>query len=149
MEQASPAPRIRAVALAIIREGDEIFVFEGRDDVKSELFYRPLGGTIEFGETAVDAVKRELMEEIGVTVVDAQLVTVVENIFTFQGRPGHEVVFIFDVALEAPERLRAGHIDGYEPNGERINCMWRSIDEFRAGDLLYPEGLLAILVDRT
>lgn len=36
----------------------------------------------------------------------------------------------------------------YEANGERINCMWKPIADFRNGARLYPDGLLALLDGR-
>jgi ADP-ribose pyrophosphatase YjhB (NUDIX family) len=137
--------RARPVALGIIREGDEIFVFEGHDPDNPETFYRPLGGSIEYGELAADAVRRELKEEIGVTVTDAKLLTVLENLFTWQGRAAHEIVFIFEVKLADPERLRSAALVAYEANGERINCMWKPLADFRNGARLYPAGLLEVL----
>lgn len=129
----------------MIRDGNEIFVLEGRDEVKGETFYRPLGGAIEFGELASNAVRRELMEELGVDVAEARLLTVLENVFTYQGRLGHEVDFVFEVTLAEPARLRSGAVEAYEANGERIVCMWKPIADFRNGSPLYPEGLLALL----
>lgn len=41
---------VRPVAICLIRKGDAILVLEGRDEVKGETFYRPLGGAVEFGE---------------------------------------------------------------------------------------------------
>ena len=103
-------PLARPVALGVIRDGKEIFVFEGRDDVKRETFYRPLGGTIEFGERAIDAVRRELAEEIRATVTRADLLGVLENTFTYQGQPGHEIDFVFEVTVGDLGPLRDGKI---------------------------------------
>lgn len=137
--------RPRPVALGIIRDGDDIFVFEGFDPENSETFCRPLGGTIEFGELATDAVKRELNEELGVTVSDARLLTVLENVFTWQGQTAHEIDFVFEITLADPERLRSVDLIAYEATGERINCMWKPVAEFRNGARLYPVGLLEAL----
>ena len=135
----------RPVALGIIRDGDKIFVFEGRDDVKRELFYRPLGGTIEFGERAIDAVRRELAEEIEATVTRATLLGILENTFTYQGQPGHEIDFVFDVTVSDLARLRDGTVRAYEADGSQITCLWKSIADFADGVRLYPDGLLALL----
>jgi 8-oxo-dGTP pyrophosphatase MutT (NUDIX family) len=39
-------------------------VAHGHDSVKSEDFYRPLGGGIEFGELSEAALRREIKEEL-------------------------------------------------------------------------------------
>ncbi len=57
-------PQIRALVLGLIRKGDRILVAEGYDSVKQEFFYRSLGGGVEFGETSLEALKREFQEEI-------------------------------------------------------------------------------------
>ena len=139
-------PLARPVALGVIRDGDEIFVFEGRDDVKRETFYRPLGGTIEFGERAIDAVRRELAEEIKATVTRADLLGVLENTYTYQGQPGHEIDFVFEVTVGDLARLRDGTVAGYEADGSTIACVWKSLAEFGDRARLYPDGLLALLV---
>ncbi len=59
---------IRVIAIAVIARPTDgaLLVYDGYDSVKRELYHRPLGGGIEFGETAEAAVRRELHEEIGV-----------------------------------------------------------------------------------
>lgn len=64
-----PAERIRPIAIAIIRRDDQILVFESRElDSKGRIFYRPLGGSIEFGEYGHQALARELREELGLGI---------------------------------------------------------------------------------
>jgi ADP-ribose pyrophosphatase YjhB (NUDIX family) len=92
-------PTIRPIALAIPRRGEDLLVFESHDPTKDQTFYRPLGGGIEFGETAELAVCRELREELGVELLDVRLVGVLENIFYGFGRDGHEIAFIFGCRL--------------------------------------------------
>ena len=62
--------QIRSVSLCVFLNKNRILVFEGYDKVKDEIFYRPLGGGIEFGETAEETVRRELREEINAEVDD-------------------------------------------------------------------------------
>jgi ADP-ribose pyrophosphatase YjhB (NUDIX family) len=69
---------------------------------KQETFYRPLGGGIEFGETAEEALRRELREELDVELGTARLIGVLENLFRFRGVPGHEIVFVFDAVVADP-----------------------------------------------
>src|ERR1051325_12102377 len=94
--------RIRPLAICIFRNKDRILVAEGYDSVKDEHFYRPLGGGIEFGETSMDTVCRELREELNAEVERGSLkyLGTVENIFTFLGKPHHEIVLIYDGILK-------------------------------------------------
>jgi ADP-ribose pyrophosphatase YjhB (NUDIX family) len=141
--------RLRPLALALIRRGNEILVEEGRDETKGETFFRLLGGTIDFGELGADALRRELREELGAEIeVEAYLATL-ENIFTWEGKPGHEIVLVYECTLkdgslhaldewEAHERTRHGQIT------HRV--AWKRIDAFRAGgETLYPEALTTLL----
>ena len=58
--------RVRAIAICLFRRGDKILALEGYDEVKRQTFYRPLGGTIEFGEHSSQTVVRELREELSI-----------------------------------------------------------------------------------
>jgi len=60
--------RIRPLAICVFRHNDRILVAEGYDSIKDEYFYRPLGGGIEFGESSVETICRELMEELNAEV---------------------------------------------------------------------------------
>jgi 8-oxo-dGTP pyrophosphatase MutT (NUDIX family) len=138
---------IRPIAICLFRRDDRILVFEGHDTIKSETFYRPLGGGIEFGELSVDTVRRELMEEIGAEVKDLVYLGTVENIFTLDGEPGHEIVQVYDGVLVDPRLYDRAVMPGYEDNtNESIKVLWKSLDEFGpGGDILYPDGLLEML----
>jgi NADH pyrophosphatase NudC (nudix superfamily) len=53
---------IRPIAICVCRDGERILVAEGHDSQKGQTFYRPLGGTIEFGERGDETVQRELSQ---------------------------------------------------------------------------------------
>ncbi|MCY4062789.1 MAG: NUDIX domain-containing protein [Chloroflexi bacterium] len=142
---------IRPLALCVFQRGDKIFVARGFDAHKGETFYRPIGGRIEFGEQASDAVAREVREEIDAKVADLTFLGALENIFTYEGKPHHEIVMIFDGrftdhALNQDDVTVTGVDDGevlYESS-------WKCLDFFR-GDVappLYPTGLLELLDSR-
>jgi 8-oxo-dGTP pyrophosphatase MutT (NUDIX family) len=140
--------RIRPLAICVFRNRGRILVNQGYDPVKDQYFYRPLGGGIEFGETSMDTVCRELMEELNVEVDRESLVYLgtVENIFTFNGTPGHEIVMIYDGALKKSGLYDQAVIVGEEANGEEIQAVWMGVDEFGEGkSILYPYGLLEML----
>src|SRR5215216_2758879 len=142
--------RIRPLAICVFRNNNRILVAEGYDSVKEEYFYRPLGGAIEFGETSVDTIGRELMEEINAEVEKESLkfLGAVENIFSFNGDLGHEIVLIYDGLFKEPKLYEQAMIIGNEVEiNETFHAMWKNIDEFGDGkSILYPTGLLEMLI---
>lgn len=141
--------RIRPLAICVFRRQDRILVAEGYDSVKKQTFYRPLGGRIEFGEWSYETICRELMEEIGVEVRADSLkyLGTLENIFVFNGEPGHEIVMVYDGELSPPELYDQTVILGQEVDmGESFRAMWKSLQEFGVGkSILYPTGLWEML----
>ena len=105
--------RIRALAICIFRRGNDILVIEAVDSVKGETFYRPLGGGIEFGETSAAAAAREVREEVGAEISELRYLGTLENLFIYEGTPGHEIVQVHegrfvDGAFYAASDARAG-----------------------------------------
>ncbi len=138
-------PRIRAIAICLFRHGDRILVHEEMDSVKGSAFARPLGGGIDFGETSQVAIVREIREELGAEMTDAQLLGVVENIFELEGKPGHEVVFVYDGCFVDESLYERNSLDVVE--GKRtFKAVWRSLEELRSGPTrLVPPQLWDIL----
>lgn len=142
-------PQIRPIAIAIIRDGDKILVFEGHDPVKGETFYRPLGGGIEFGERGEEAVRRELREEAGAELANVRYIETVENIFTVRGQPSHELVLLYAADLTDPSLYEVELLNCKEDDGSTFCAMWQSLDFFRSGQApLYPDGLLQYLEEQ-
>lgn len=90
-------PRIRNIAVGLPMRAGHVLVLDGTDTVKNEDFHRAIGGGIEFGETAEEALRREFLEELGVALDGVMLLAVVENIFEYEGSPGHEIAHVFAV----------------------------------------------------
>jgi ADP-ribose pyrophosphatase YjhB (NUDIX family) len=144
------APAIRAKAVCVCRRGDQALLVAAFDPTKRETFYGPPGGGVEFGERAAEAVRREMREELAVEVGDLTLLGVLENIFTYDGRPGHEVVFVFDARLVDGTLYEREEIAGVESNAEPFVARWVPLAHFASGGPpLYPEGLLALLQKRS
>ena len=139
--------KIRPLAICLFSHNDKILVSEEHDPAKGDTFYRPLGGGIEFGEHSTETIHRELMEEIGAEVRDLVYLGTIENIFTFNGIPGHEIVQVYDGALVESGLYGQAVISGHEADvNQPMKVVWKSLDEFGPGkSILYPEGLLGML----
>ena len=125
-------------AMAVIRRSrDGALLVSESASGSDPLFQRPLGGQVEFGEYALDTVRREFGEEIGQELTDVRLLGVLENIFGWRGGTEHEVVFIFAAALASAA--------AYEIEEQRIRdnpdrrVLWRPADA--VSPPLYPAGL--------
>ncbi len=89
------AKRIRAISLGLIEHEGHVFVSKGEDPKTRDVYYRFLGGGIDFGETSKAALCREFVEEISAELVEVEYVTCLDNIFVFNGKPKHELVQLF------------------------------------------------------
>ncbi len=135
--------KIRPLALALIQnEKGQILLHKGVDSSKNETFYRPLGGGIEFHESGKIAVEREIEEELNLKAQSGDLLTTFENIFVYEGRPGHEMVMLFPVKFEDHTAYLRNEMDIVE-SGKVINkAVWRTVAEIESeGAKLYPDGL--------
>jgi 8-oxo-dGTP pyrophosphatase MutT (NUDIX family) len=142
----SKKPRIRTIALCVFRQGDRILVNESQDSVKDETFYRPLGGGIEFGERGEDAARREIMEEIGAAIINVRYLGALENIFVYEGKPGHEILLIFEADLVDRALYQRELLEGEAHKKEPIRASWQPMSRFEHGEApLYPHGLLELL----
>jgi 8-oxo-dGTP pyrophosphatase MutT (NUDIX family) len=139
--------KIRALAICILRKDGQILVFEGYDPVKQETFYRPLGGAIEFGEYGRQALVREMREEIGVEITTPRYLGLSENIFTYGGKPGHEIVLIYAADLVDRTIYEIESLVGQEDDGSPLTVAWKPLEFFQRGQApLYPAGLLEFLL---
>jgi ADP-ribose pyrophosphatase YjhB (NUDIX family) len=139
--------KIRTIAICVIEHEGKILVHDGYDAVKQQHFGRPLGGAIEFGEVGRQTIIREFQEELGAEVCDVTYLATFENIFTYQGEMGHEIVLVYRGRF-ADERLYLpSSISGHEDDGTPITAIWVALADFAAGKLpLYPDGLLELLL---
>jgi ADP-ribose pyrophosphatase YjhB (NUDIX family) len=90
-------------------------------------------------------VAREIREEIGAEVRDVQYVGTLENIFTYLGKPGHEIVQVYDGRLADASLYERRTISGVESDGQAFVASWRSLGSFGPELPLFPEGLAELL----
>jgi ADP-ribose pyrophosphatase YjhB (NUDIX family) len=90
----TPIIKVKAMGLFVSPDG-RFLASSHVDSVKQQPFLRLLGGHVEFGELSADALRREIQEEIAADCQIGPLLEAVENVFVYEGRPGHEVVFLY------------------------------------------------------
>jgi ADP-ribose pyrophosphatase YjhB (NUDIX family) len=88
--------QIRVLALLILKKDNKVLVCPGFDKTNNADFFRLIGGGIDFGENSLEALKREVKEELDVELINFKLVKVLENIFTYDGNKGHEISFVYE-----------------------------------------------------
>lgn len=137
---------IRPLVICIFQKDHSILVSEGYDSIKGDYYYRPIGGGIEFGEKGSEALIREVDEEIEAAISNLQYLGTIENIFTFEGNTGHEIVQVYDAAFVDTSYYNKGSFVGKEDNGKTFKVMWKSLTDFQNGQLrLVPETLLELI----
>ena len=62
-------------------------------------FVNLIGGRVHLGESTISAIKREVKEEIGVSIKNPKLMVIAENLFEWQGKNAHELLFIYKIEL--------------------------------------------------
>jgi 8-oxo-dGTP pyrophosphatase MutT (NUDIX family) len=137
---------IRVIAICVFRNGNRILASEGFDSIKQQAFYRPLGGTIEFGERSDQTIQRELMEEIKAEVIGLRYLGILENFFVYEAEKGHEVVIVYDGQFADRSLYEKTTIHGDE-FGLPLRAVWVDLNTIRPGmPPLYPNGLVELLL---
>ena len=116
--------RYRAAAI-IVEDGCVLFAGNAIED-----YYYSIGGAVHMGETAEEAVKREVYEETGVEYEIDHLAVIHENFFNenqgaLKGMDCHEIALYF---LMKPRGTKELHNESYT-QGVKENMYWLPIAE--------------------
>ncbi len=141
--------RIRVIAICVFRVDNRILVFEAFDSAENRPFYRPLGGGVEPGETSREAIEREILEELGQEIENVQLLGVLEEVFMNEGKPGHEVIFVYDGAFVDESLYTRASLTVQEDNGEVLTALWKDLSSFDNYHRLVPKELRSLLESST
>jgi ADP-ribose pyrophosphatase YjhB (NUDIX family) len=139
--------KFRIITLGIIKNNDKILLECGYDKVRDLHFYRPLGGGVEFMERSEEALMREFMEELKEKINVKKCVGFVENIFHFEGDPGHELVILHEAEFDNKDLYESEKIIGFEDDSQReIIAEWISLEDIKAGKFtVFPDRFLEFI----
>ena len=65
----------------------------------SSKFWNMPGGRVQMGESSLESIKRELLEEMNVSYKNCTLIQICENFFEWMGNKQQEMLFIYKVEL--------------------------------------------------
>lgn len=92
---------INLIVRAIIKHQDNILltsITKNNKDFAHDLYFLP-GGHVDHNEASIDALKREINEEMGVNISEAEFAGVLECSWDRKGKIYHEVNFVYNVQL--------------------------------------------------
>lgn len=132
--------RYRAAAI-IIENGCVLFAGNSSED-----YLYSIGGGVHMGETAEDAVKREVYEETGIHYEIDRLAVIHENFFnenngTLKGMDCHEISFYFMMKPKGTQDLNS---NSYTSFGDKEEMHWipiEDLDKYKAFPAFLKEYL--------
>ena len=135
--------QIRPIVLGVAIKDGKLLVSEGYDKLKDQAFYRCLGGGIEFLEKSDEALKREFVEELGIEITTKDFLGIAENIFTFEGKNGHELVFFYSIDINDSDYKDEYTILDME---KETKVKWIDIEDLKSKkQIVYPQEVLKYL----
>jgi len=111
------------IARCIVVKDNKVLLCHGKGD---DFYYLP-GGHVEFGELIEDALKREIIEELGVKTKSMEFLFMLENIFKQKEASRHEFNHVFKVELETLD---------FNITEEHIEFSWHDISEIEKVNIL-------------
>jgi 8-oxo-dGTP pyrophosphatase MutT (NUDIX family) len=138
-------PRIRALALCVFHHQGKILVNQFQDADQQQMLFRPLGGGIDFGEHSAQAIVREVQEELGQSINNLRLIGTLESLFVYDGKPGHEIVQVYDARFEDSTLYQRSQLDAQESDGAPFVARWHGSASFTEQTPLVPQGLGELL----
>ncbi len=106
-----------------------------------ETFYRFPGGMVEFGETAAQAIAREMIEEYDLSVRVKTLVAVSEAWVQTPERCAHQVTLLHHCELTAANEAVTTYIHSED---SAVKLVWRPLTLLGQRRVV-PDGILSVL----
>ena len=129
---------IKVKAMGFFAAHGRLLVTPSYDSVKRKPYFRLLGGHVEFGERAETTLRREMREELDTDVEVLERLDVIQNIFQYQGRDYHEIVFLHHARFLDDAITRMDELRNLEAGYDEI-FRWLPVKDVLEGERpLYP-----------
>ena len=139
-------PTIRAKVVCVLRDARRVLLMRITDPHDGRQMLIPPGGGVEFGERLDDAVVREVFEEVGLRIERPRRLGMLENVFSFAGKPEHELIFVYDAPCSDVRLCAQTEVAITESNGHVFTGQWVTLEEVATSALqLVPDGLFELL----
>ena len=130
-----PGPALRFVAAALILRNGEVLIGQRRPDQPMALLWEFPGGKIEPGESAPEALKRELDEELGIDATVGRQITRIRHNYRHGGAVDLKFFEVSDFTGEIVNHIYA-------------QVKWVKLDELAGYDFLAADrGLVKDLAE--
>ena len=115
----------RAAGIAV----DDGHVLLCQSQANPSFWFLP-GGRVDLMEPTPETLRREMTEELSTEIELGPLQMVVENFFTLDGRPHHEIGFYYTVRFTDPAILDKSRIwHGVADGTYKLNLRWFRLDD--------------------
>lgn len=112
-------------AAAIIIHNNKVLLHKN----KYEDYYALLGGRTQIGESSIETVKREVMEEIGKEIEVTGYCCTIENFFNFRDSEYHEIMFVHLAEFVNDEDKKIEETLQNVEEKERLEYKWIDLDK--------------------
>lgn len=111
----------------------------GYDDIKKQEHFRIIGGSLDFDERAEEGIRREVREELHCDIENLELVDVIENLYTYNGQKGHDIIFLYKGDLSDRSLYEKDKIVIDEEEYASFEAKWVPVEDILSGKtILYP-----------
>jgi NAD+ diphosphatase len=132
-------PTIAAAGLILNTKGQMLFIERAKEPAKGKLAV--VGGFIDNGEIAEDALEREIREEVGLTVSNIQYLACFPNQYNYKNIT-YPVLDFFYTATCQDTRIKPDQT-------EVASCQWLNPWEVSESDLAFPSMQKALAYWKT
>ena len=113
----------------------------------NEEHYALLGGRVAIGENSEEALRREIMEELGKEIEINCYVTTIENLFEMKNSKYYEILFVHEIECKDEEDKKILETMPNKEGKEYLRYEWVDIDELDKYDLR-PKAMKKILKEK-